>query len=100
MRKASSDCKAAETDERLHCLLQQSQAAGCRGRFKAAAKTRTMAIKNTDALRCTDTSVIVSLVYITVIFLVGDKVFVPTRGTGNSPVQLLKRIAAPIRLHS
>lgn len=93
-------CKAAEIDERLHCLLQQSQAAGCRGRYKAPTKTRTIAIKNTDALRRTDTSVIVSVVYITVILLVGDKVFVPTRDTGSSPVELLKPIAAVIRLQS
>lgn len=69
-------CKAAEIDERLHCLQQQSQASGCRGRFNAPTKTRSIAIKNTDALRYTDTSVIVSLVYITVILLVGDKIFV------------------------
>lgn len=68
--------------------------------MKAPTRTRTIIIKNTDALRCTDTSVIVSAVYITVILLVGDKVFAPTRKTLSGPVEPLKRDAAVISLQS
>lgn len=69
-------------------------------KFNAAIKAAAIAIKNTGALGCADTSVIVGRVYITVILLVGDKAFVPTGDAHNSPVELLRRPAAVIRLHS
>lgn len=59
-----------------------------------------MAIKDAGALRCADTSFTVSLVDIALILLVGDKVFVPPGETQNSPVELLKCIAAVISLQS